>query len=210
MLPSPDDAEAYAEWRILQNSLVQLIDTLAEDLTGPPIPGDTYYNPEALALRKIDRRPLSQCRYDRARTTLLFLLDTSGSCSAYSAFFQKVAYAALRLRSVELWEAPNAQIVGYWEWDRPTQAPTFHEQNHPQWPWRGRVIVFLGDYDGADQLVEASRHNQVWWLCNEERHKELAEHPLHRNRSLREFRGKILPVRQEADLLRAIRKIRPL
>ncbi|GIV25779.1 MAG: hypothetical protein KatS3mg026_1471 [Bacteroidia bacterium] len=210
LLPSPEEAEAYAEWRTLQNTLTQLIDLLAEDLTGPPIPGDLCYHPEALAVRKIDKRPLSRCRYDRARDTLLFVLDTSDSCREYSAFLQKVAYAALRLGSVELWEAPNGRIVGYWTWDRHSQAPAFYEQNHQHWPWRGRVLVFLGDYDGADLLIEASRHNQVWWLCNEERHKELAEHPLYEDRSLREFRGKILPVRNEGDLLRSIRKIRPL
>ncbi len=209
-LPSPDDPKAYVALHTLQNRLAQLVDLLAEDLVGPRLPGEAYYDPEALLLRKIDRRPLHRCRYDRARETLLFLIDTSSSCESYSTFFQRVAYGVLRLRSAELWEAPNGEIVGFWRWDPHNQEPIFHEQAHKAWPWRGRVIVFLGDYDGADQLIVASRHNQVWWLCNEERHKDLAEHPFYSDRSLQEFRGKILPVREEADFLQAMRKIHPL
>jgi len=209
-LPSLDDLKAHVALRTLQNRLAQLVDLLAEDLVGPRLPGDAYYDPEALLLRKIDRRPLYKCRYDRARETLLFLIDTSASCESYSAFFQRVAYVGLRLRSVELWEAPNGEIVGFWRWDPHNQEPVFHEQVHETWPWRGRVIVFLGDYDGADKLIAASHHNQVWWLCNEERIQDLAEHPFHSERSLHEFRGKILPVRKEADLLQVIAKIRPI
>lgn len=135
-------------------------------------------------------------------------MDTSGSCTQYSEFLTGIARLAVRLGAVELYEAPNGSVEIAWRYDdRRGRWASEYVNWGPNWPWRNRTILFLGDFDGGDSVIEASWRNRVVWLSCEERYKDTSEHNWCRY-TLAQFRGRYFPCTSPGDLLQIIRRLR--
>jgi len=190
--------------RGLQLAFARLIEAVAEDRAQPDPYGDEEWDPEALMLREWTGRPLSACRRGWHRESLILVLDSSGSCEAQAEFYSRLAQLAAKTGAVELWDAPNGELSeryhkGRWE-------PVEREGREP-WPWKGRTILFFGDFDGGDYPIEASWGNEVFWFSPEDRYQDTLEHSWCRL-PLRSFRGKYFPVRDEGEFIEAIRRLR--
>jgi hypothetical protein len=71
---------------------------------------------------------------------------------------------------------------------------------------RGRRVIYVGDFDGADTPVELSWYNDVIWVCPEERYVSFREHDwVHYDES--DFKGAFLRVFTLDEMLTAFRKL---
>lgn len=145
-----------------QDNLARLFEKIADDLSSEEIDGDECWHMPSLMRRRVDRRSLGSCRVGYKRESLVLILDTSGSCAAQSRFFSDVAQRANQHGLVEVLYAPNAYISGQVAQDGSYQYLDV------DWP-SGRTIVFFGDWDGQDRLVEQSRSNDIYWFSCEHR-----------------------------------------
>lgn len=193
----------------LANTFARLIAMIAEDITGPPVPGgDDEWDMGALIARRFDRRPLWSCRVGRERLGVVLLLDTSGSCAWQAEFYAKIARIACRHNDVEMYTVPNGWIerkynpcTGKWE--------TVDIMQDDKWPFKNRVILFFGDFDGGDYVVLGSRENEVYWFSCEDRYEDMDEHSWC-SYALNDFKGKYFDCFDALDFINAVKKIRPV
>lgn len=191
--------------RRLQRAFATIVAKTAEDAASLPVEGDDEWDIESIMRRRLDHRPLWQCRQSRERERVVIVLDTSGSCYEQAEFFQRIANLAARLGDAEIYSAPNAVInnqliAGEDRW--------VHAPYGAQWPFRRRVVLFFGDFDGGDSVVEAARENRVYWFsCEGNRYQDMTEHDWC-HYSLAEFRGTYYDCQTDVDVIRLARKIR--
>ena len=189
--------------RRLQSQFARVVAALAEDLTGAPVEGDDEWAADRLLQRAITHESLGHCRQAREKETLVIVLDTSRSCRAQAMFYAEIAKLAAERGDVEVFLAPNASIESTWRrgegWRRRSLGKP--------WPFKHRVILFFGDFDGGDAVVEASRDNRVYWFSCEERFRNLEEHS-HNAHSLQEFKGHYWMCRSAEDFSRLVRRLR--
>lgn len=203
---SPNYAEAFdlaflRERRII-NTFAAIVSKVAEDLSGWPIPGDDEWSVNDLMERHISRKPLTQCRQSRERESVVVILDTSGSCLPQAKFYSRIADAAVQSGDVELYAAPNAGLEA-----RLTRRG-WEKADHRVWPFRNRTIIFFGDYDGGNHVVEASWHNKVYWFCSEgDRYPDMKVHPWC-SYTMKHFKGRYYDCNHDEDFLRLLRKVR--
>ena len=203
---SPNYSQAFAldlaRRRRLSRTLGVIMAKVAEDLAGRPIPGDEEWDPDSLMERRLTRRPLSQCRISREKRSLVLILDTSGSCLPQARFYNRLADAAVKAGDVELYAAPNAGLLarrGRRGWKGLAD---------PSWKFKGRTIIFFGDFDGGDAVVEASWRNKVYWFCSEgTRYPSMREHPWC-SHTLSQFKGHYFLCRNDDEFLNLWRKVR--
>ena len=188
--------------RRLQAAVATLFANVAEDLAGWPVPGDEEWDVGALMMRRFDRRPLTACRQSRERERVIMVVDTSYSCDDQAHFYRSLAMIAVAAGDVELYTAPNAELTG-----RVLPNGGWQDVEAGAWPFRGRTIVFFGDFDGSDQVIESSWVNTVWWFSCENRYQDTVEHSWC-SYPLRAFRGRYIPCRGTGDFLRAVRRLR--
>jgi hypothetical protein len=178
-----------------------LMSKVTEDLTGWPIPGDDEWSLPDLMARRLDHRPIAQCRRSREKERVAVVLDTSGSCLNQARFFSLIATAALKAGDVELFDAPNAgmharTVKGIW---RP--------MTETRWPFKRRTVIFFGDFDGGDAVIRASRRNKLYWFCSETRYPDIRVHPWC-SLSMKSYRGRFFRCTQEEDFIRLLRRVR--
>lgn len=190
-----------ARHRRITTAFAVIASKVAEDMTGIPVPGDDEWAVGDLMGRKLSHKPLTQCRQSREKESLIVVLDSSGSCLAQSRFYTRIAHAALMTGDVILYDAPNAGITAKKE--RSGWEPV----DDTEWPFAMRNIIFFGDFDGGDAVVEASRRNKIWWFCSETRYPSMNLHPWC-TYSLAQFRGKYFPCATGDDFLRLMKKVR--
>lgn len=196
-----------ARRRRLATTFSTVIGKIAEDLSGWPIPGDDEWDIPALMERRLSHRPLSHCRQSREKESVILILDTSGSCSYQAEFYAAISHIAAQQGDVEMFIAPNASIEGKYTpgkgWTRIAEYNAGVD-----WQFMGRTIIFFGDFDGGDSVVEASRKNKVFWFsCEGNRYQDMDEHSWC-SFTLSDFRGKYYDCETEDDFLRLAKKIR--
>lgn len=187
--------------RRIMTTMALLMSKVAEDLTGWPIPGDDEWSVPDLMARRLDLRPLTQCRHSREKERIVIIIDTSGSCVHQARFFSSIATAAVSAGDVEIYDAPNAGIrarKGRSGW-RPVE--------HRGWNFSRRTVIFFGDFDGGDVVIRASRQNRLYWFCSENRYPDIRVHPWC-SLTFKSFRGRFFPCMAEEDFIRLLRKVR--
>ncbi|MGC9084549.1 MAG: hypothetical protein ACP5ME_15415, partial [Anaerolineae bacterium] len=154
-------------------ALYGVLEMLAEVKTHISDPsGSETWDMKKLMFRQFERRPLSHYKVSRIRESIVLLLDSSGSMEWWEEAVRAFADAALARGDVELYIAPNGHIE---ERVGPRGAePVDHEEVMAT--LRGRRIIYVGDYDGANTIIELSWANDVVWVCPESRYRRFRAH----------------------------------
>jgi len=130
------------------------------------------YNIKKLMLRQYERKPLNSYRMSRVKDTVVLILDDSGSMEWWSENLQILADLALKREDVDVYLAPNGYIEN--KLTRSGLASASHEAVMKI--LRGRKIVYVGDFDGANTPIELSWSNDVIWICPESRYRHFRSH----------------------------------
>jgi hypothetical protein len=203
---SPNFSQAFDLKRLRQKRLSQalavIISKVAEDLSGRLLDGDDEWDMEAVLMRRLNRRSLGKCRCSRERISVVLILDTSGSCLPQARFYSHLAESAIRAGDVELYAAPNAGLIA-------RRTPRgWIGLDDPHWRFTGRTIIFFGDFDGGDAVVEAGWSNKLYWFCSEGgRYPSMREHPWC-SYPMSRFKGRFFQCDTEEDFLDLWRKVR--
>jgi hypothetical protein len=159
--------------RYWQTEFYRFIEAIAEEKTkvyDPRSPEE--YNIKKLMLRPFERKPLSYYTMSRVRDAVVLILDNSGSMEWWASNLRILADLALSREDVEVYVAPNGFIKA-----RITSRgvePADHEEVMRR--LRGRRVVYVGDFDGANTPVELSWYNDVIWICPESRYRRFRAH----------------------------------
>jgi len=130
------------------------------------------YNMKKIILRPYEKKPLSYYMQARVKEAIVIILDNSGSMDWFATELQLLASIALERDDVEIYAAPNGVIQ-----TRLTSkgcVPVDHAEATRK--LRGRRIVYVGDFDGANMIVELSWSNEVIWICPETRYRRFKSH----------------------------------
>jgi hypothetical protein len=131
------------------------------------------YNVKKLMFRAYERRPLSYYKQSRIRDAIVLILDNSGSMDWWSQNLQLLASLALDRKDIEIYVAPNG-------WIEERLLPNGHRHTvfHDNIVklLKGRRIVYVGDFDGANTPIILSWSNDVIWVCPEERYRRFRSH----------------------------------
>jgi hypothetical protein len=157
----------------LATEFYRLLELLMEEKTKVfETTGADEFNVRRLILRPYEGKPLSHYRQSRVKEGIVILLDNSGSMEWWAEQLQLLASIALTKRDVELYAAPNGTIQtrltnrGY--------VPVDHYEVIQK--LRGRRVIYVGDFDGANTPVELSWSNEVIWICPEMRYRRFKAH----------------------------------
>ena len=187
--------------RRLSAAFSGMVAKIAEDLAGWPVPGDDEWNPGLLIERRLNRHPLHTCMQGLERRALVLVLDSSGSCLPQARFYSRIAAAAADMGDVEMYDAPNAGIRAR------RRRRGWESVPKKEWNFIRRTVVFLGDFDGGDAVVEASRKNRVYWFSSESRYPSMKLHPWCTH-TLADFRGQYYTCMNEDDFIRLMKKVK--
>ncbi len=196
--------------RKLRTLFQKFIERIAEVETKYEIPNGTQkLSVKRIMKRVLDRRSLKSCYVDTYKESVILLVDTSGSMDWWAGILQKITTIALERKDIEIYEAPNGlitrpiknwqQLEEYYDW---TDYEEFHKEFMRK--TRNRVIIYIGDFDGGDTPYElATNGNKVYWICNENRYWDTADHDWCQH-SLSEYpeNCKILWAYDEEDLIK--------
>jgi hypothetical protein len=130
------------------------------------------YNMKKIILRPYEKKPLSHYMQARVKEAIVILLDNSGSMDWWAEQLQLLASIALARDDIDVYAAPNGVIQ-----TRLTSkgcVPVDHAEATRK--LRGRRIVYVGDFDGANMPVELSWSNEVIWICPETRYRRFKSH----------------------------------
>lgn len=195
------------EIRKVSNAFDVIVSKLAEDLSSVRTEGEAYFDMYELLARRINRRLIYDCMYDLERERLVLVLDTSLSCKKYAGFFAAVAAAGARRGDIEIYAAPNADIRYTYD---PGRRRWF--QSKKTWSdFKRRKVIFFGDHDGIDALVEASSAMDLYWFNGQVPGTFSSYNVPYReceSRIKNEFKGSHFPCYTEDDLVRYAKKIR--
>ena len=202
---APNFNEAFYLEHLRQKRLstvfARIISKIAEDLAGCPVEGDDEWSVPALMKRHLTRENISHCRQSREKESIVVVLDTSGSCLPQAKFYAQIASAAVQAGDVELYTAPNAGL------NAKKTRQGWNKLEGSNWDFYRRTIMFFGDYDGGDTIVESSWHNKIYWLSSEgRRYPSMKLHPWCSN-SIKDFKGKYYKCEKENDFFKLIKKI---
>ena len=162
--------------------------------------GFDIYSMKELMMRQYTKKTLNSCKVTRVKDSVVVVLDNSGSMNWWYDILNEIFEIMIRRRDVEVYIAPN----GYFE-ERMTELGServYHDIIMRR--LNGRIIVYIGDYDGTDTPVLLSKKNRVYWFCNESRYRRFLSHGwVHYPES--EFKGMWFRVYDKDDLKRALR-----
>jgi len=188
--------------RYYQTEFYRFIEMIAEEKTKLYDPASAEeFNVKKLMFRPYERKPLNHYKMSRVRDTVVLILDNSGSMSWWSENLETLAELAMQRNDIEVYIAPNGYIE---EMLWPRQQRISHSGVMKK--LRGRRVIYVGDFDGADTPVELSWYNDVIWVCPEERYTWFREHDwVHYDES--DFKGAFLRVFTLDEMLTAFRKL---
>jgi len=131
-----------------------MVNKIAERLQ-QEIPGGDELSMEELAVRRYSGKSVDDCYYTLEPRKLLVALDTSGSMEKTLGSLKPIAKMLEKCNSnVEVIEAPN----GLMSWEDKEYETAF----------RADVILFIGDFDGADlPMFFAERGKKIYWMSTE-------------------------------------------
>jgi len=185
-----------------QTEFYRFIELISEEKTRTFDPmGSDEYNVKKLMFRPYEKKPLSSYKMSRVRESVVILLDNSGSMRWWSDNLQILADLAMQRNDVEVYLAPNGHI-------EEMIYPKYQLVNHDDVikRLRNRKIIYVGDFDGADTPIVLSWHNDVIWVCPEERYLNFLEHDwVHYDES--KFKGAFLRVFTLHELFDAFKKL---
>ena len=161
------------------------------------------YNMKKLMLRQFERKPLSSYMMSRVRDSVVLILDNSGSMDWWAHNLRILAGLALERRDVEVYVAPNGHIEAK---ILPGRRVVWVSHGAVMKSLRGRKIIYVGDYDGANTPVELSFNNEVVWVCPETRYRRFRAHSWVMY-SESDFRGAFLRVYSLDEMFWAFRRL---
>jgi hypothetical protein len=202
---APNFKEAFYLEQLRQKRLstvfARVLAKIAEDLAGWPVEGDDEWSVPALMKRRLTRENIAQCRQSREKESIVVILDTSGSCLPQAKFYAQIASAAVQAGDVELYTAPNAGL------NAEKTRLGWRELENSSWTFYRRTIIFFGDYDGGDTVVESSWHNKIYWFSSEgHRYPSMILHPWC-SYNIKHFNGKYYKCNRKNDFFTLIKKI---
>ncbi|MCD6100864.1 MAG: hypothetical protein J7K33_09830 [Candidatus Marinimicrobia bacterium] len=192
------------------------------DFTNP-----TNIDMKLVLRRRFFGRTLNQCKVKWQREAIVLMVDNSGSMKWLTDILMDLVAFAMERGDIELYLVPNGSIQSYY--DRKQERfldICYYDFDKGIWvskvslnDFKNRVIVYIGDYDGADTPVILSRHNKVYWICTETRYEYFYEHSWVSVRE-EDFRGLVIKwsiyseedyenKRQYSDFLESIKRIKP-
>lgn len=206
VLPGEINAdEGFAIQRVSVNELkdrfYRFIEKVAEIPLKTEEPGFERYSMKKLLLRRFTKASLQSCKVSRARESVVVILDNSGSMFWWMENILKIASVALSRKDVEVYIAPNGIIT------KVVWAGGEQELAEPP-RFVNRVIVYIGDFDGTNTVVELSWHNTVFWFCPETRYRRFMSHSWVNYRE-RDFKGMFFRVWDLNEFADALRRALP-
>ena len=192
----------------------QLVEHIAEELGIEDAEGDDFWDMRKLLKRSINPHiPLSECKKGKLKEKIVLILDTSGSCAWLAEFYSQIAQVAIEHGLVELYTAPNGIITAKWDkkkksWTQISDDNGVESTGVGDWNtlFENRTIIFFGDFDGADSVIEASWNNKIFWFSSEERYADTTEHSWC-HYALDSFRGDYLTCYGASDFVTNTRLI---
>ena len=186
-----------------QTEFYRFLEMVAEEKTKvyDPVNAEEY-NVKKLMFRPYEKKPLNYYKMSRVRDTVVLILDNSGSMAWWSRNIQLLAELAMERNDVELYIAPNGYIK------QAVRRGQFISVSHSEVVkrLRGRRIIYVGDFDGADTPIELSWHNDVIWVCPESRYKHFLQHDwVHYDES--RFKGAFIRVFTLEEVFSAFKRV---
>jgi hypothetical protein len=202
---APNFNEAFSleqlRQRRLSTEFARVMAKIAEDLAGWPVEGDDEWSVPALMKRRLTCENIVECRQSREKDSIVVILDTSGSCLPQAKFYALIASAAVQAGDVDLYTAPNAGL------NAEKTRLGWRKLEDGTWSFYRRTIIFFGDYDGGDTVIESSWDNKIYWFSSEgHRYPAMSLHPWC-SYSLKQFYGKYYNCNSENDFFTLIKKI---
>jgi hypothetical protein len=196
----------------LATEFARLIGKIAEDLTGEPEPGDEYWDIDRLLNRRLSKESILNCKMTRERESIIMILDSSPSCREQAIFYSELASIATVHGDVELYNAPNARLVEMYNARKKKFVPfltpyDLMDRVHKWSLFRNRVILFFGDDDGEQIVLNATEDNDVYWFDwhKYEEYRSLGRHEMAVNsRNLKLF----FSMYNKEDFINTMKKIK--
>lgn len=135
--------------------------------------GYNTYHIKKLLLRKYEGKPPSHYKVSREKEKLVLIIDNSGSMGQWTYVLLVLTRLARMRRDVEIYTAPNGEIKSKWDERKKRWVPA---NSRDIYKLRGRKILYIGDFDGANLPVELSRKNTVVYICTEDRYRYFTDH----------------------------------
>lgn len=160
--------------RRLEHYVNAMLHKFSEDQMGEDIfPGDEFWDEDALLRRVLSRVPIHTCRKDRELEKVILCLDTSPSCDDYAKIYADISRASAGSDLLEMYDAPNAYITRRYD-PKKRRFVEFLEyeeilsQDIANWrTFNKRNIIFFGDFDGIEIVLDAVESNKVFYFCTE-------------------------------------------
>lgn len=186
---------------LLKRKLLYFLEFFSQYENNEITEGNDNLNIEKYMFRKYEKKLPDEYKYNNKKEDIFLVLDNSGSCEYYADMISKTGKIAELLNFVQIYMAPNGVIT------HKIHKGKEIELSSESCDWsiipNGSNIIFLGDFDGGDILVEASKKHNIIWLCCEDRYDELNEHSWN-SYELKDFNGFIYYVYNEKDIVNAI------
>jgi hypothetical protein len=163
--------------------------------------GADEFNVRRLLLRPYERKPLSHYRQAKIKDGVVVILDNSGSMEWWAEELRLLASIALVRGDAEVYVAPNGAIQA-----RLTNKGYVPVDHNIVQKLRGRKIVYVGDFDGANTPIVLSWSNDVIWICPEARYRRFESHDWVHYRE-EDFKGAFLRVWTLDEMFNALRKV---
>ncbi|MCY0881198.1 MAG: hypothetical protein OWS74_04310, partial [Firmicutes bacterium] len=178
---SEEVAEISKKSRIIKKlylAFYRLVEYLAdEEKTPSTVPGQSVMlNIRKLMFRQYEHKPVNSYYYYRARSQIILILDNSGSMDWLMEELNIFFNVALKRRDVQIYIAPNGEIVKYYDFRKKDFIEINHLDAMNQIRQSALPIIYIGDFDGANTPVELSWANRIYWICPETRYKYFSSH----------------------------------
>jgi len=159
--------------RYYQTEFYRFIEMIAEEKTKIfDYRSSEEYNIKKLMFRPFEKKPLNHYIQSRVKDSVVLILDNSGSMNWWADNLMILAKLALNRDDIEIYIAPNGAIE-----DRLTKTRRISVSHDSiMKSLSGRKIIYVGDYDGANNPIELSWRNEVVWICPESRYRRFNAH----------------------------------
>jgi hypothetical protein len=192
---------AMATNKRLMAALSTVIEKIGEEDSNTEMIGSEVLSIPLLLKRKITKSPVTDCMAKLEKQKIVIMLDTSGSCYNLAQFYSGILKASHSNRDIDLFEAPNGDIEKEWN------GKKWIETNKSWKDFKGRTIIYFGDYDGRNFLFKGSKTNRVFWLYFHRYYTWINDSGI--ESGIRQsFRGKVIQCQGSSDFIKAVKKIR--
>lgn len=198
--------------RRMSSDFARIVSKIAEDNSGNIIDGNDNWDMDKLVYRAVDNRSILNCKSSRELESILLMLDSSPSCESYAKLYSELASVATLYDDVDMYNAPNARITHRYDSKKRefTKCMSLNDLKNdaPRWAYfKNRVVMFFGDFDGNQVVLENTFRNKVYWFCTEGNND--IQYELRHSRGYNKDNLTIFPcIRNSKDFIKAMKKIR--